>query len=74
VHSGKLAGEAASLAVAGDAFAARDYEDELRSVFGAALERARRRREELASALAGRVAAKAALRRGWIAYPEYWAP
>jgi geranylgeranyl reductase family protein len=74
VHSGRLAGESASLAVAGDAFAARDYEDELRSVFGAALERARRRREELANALASQASTKATLRRGWIAYPEYWAP
>lgn len=74
VHSGRLAGEAASLAVAGDPHAVGDYEDELRSVFGAALERARRRREELAGALASRVSANGALRRGWIAYPEYWAP
>jgi len=74
VHSGRLAGEAAARACAGDAAAARDYEAELRDVFGAALTRAVRRRRELASAMrAGVPGAKAALRRGWIAYPEYWA-
>jgi geranylgeranyl reductase family protein len=74
VHSGRLAGEAAARACGGDASAARDYDEELRDVFGAALERAVRRRRELASAMrAGVSGAKAALRRGWIAYPEYWA-
>jgi geranylgeranyl reductase family protein len=62
VHSGRLAGEAA---VRG---AAEEYEGELEDVYGAALERAlRRRRELLQSTLT-----KSALRRGWIAYPEYW--
>ena len=62
VHSGRLAGEAA---VRGEAQA---YEEELEDVYGAALERAlRRRRELLQSTLT-----KPALRRGWIAYPEYW--
>jgi hypothetical protein len=40
-------------------------------VLGGALARASRRRRELA-AIASR--GKAALRRGWIAYPQYWAP
>ncbi|MGE5104420.1 MAG: geranylgeranyl reductase family protein [Betaproteobacteria bacterium] len=73
VYSGKLAGEAASAVIAGDANAADDYADELETVFGASLARALRRRQELA-ADAGRPRARhAALRRGWIAYPEYWA-
>lgn len=62
VHSGRLAGEAA---VRGEPQA---YEEELDDVYGAALARAlRRRRELLQSSFA-----KPALRRGWIAYPEYW--
>lgn len=62
VHSGRLAGEAA---VRGDAQA---YEEELQDVYGAALERALRRRQELLDSTMTR----SALRRGWIAYPEYW--
>ncbi len=62
VHSGRLAGEAAA------AGSAAEYAEELGDVFRAALERALRRRRELLAAVPG----KAALRRGWIAYPEYW--
>ena len=62
VHSGRLAGEAA---VRGEAEA---YEEELEDVYGAALERALRRRRELLES----TPTKPALRRGWIAYPEYW--
>ncbi|MEO8718452.1 MAG: NAD(P)/FAD-dependent oxidoreductase [Burkholderiales bacterium] len=62
VHSGKLAGEAAARN------APEAYEEELRDVFGAALERALGRRRELLESTPN----KAALRRGWIAYPEYW--
>jgi digeranylgeranylglycerophospholipid reductase len=62
VHSGRLAGEAA----AAETFAA--YEEELEAVYRASLERALERRRELLSARPG----KTALRRGWIAYPEYW--
>jgi flavin-dependent dehydrogenase len=74
VHSGRLAGEAAASHVSGARTAGADYEEELESVFKAALDRALRRRAELA-ALAGTGAPpdKAALRRGWIAYPQYWA-
>ena len=73
VHSGKLAGRAAAAWHAGERSAGTDYEDELESVFKAALDRAVRRRRELAESLAsGPRAARAALRRGWIAYPEYW--
>jgi digeranylgeranylglycerophospholipid reductase len=62
VHSGRLAGAAAA------ARAPDEYEEELQDVYGAALERALRRRKELLAAKPE----KAALRRGWIAYPEYW--
>jgi geranylgeranyl reductase family protein len=74
VHSGKLAGRAAAAWIAGDQSAGAEYEDELDSVFRPALDRAVRRRRELAGAFAaGRRPAARALRRGWIAYPEYWA-
>ena len=62
LHSGRLAGEAAASG------ALEDYGEELEDVFGAALERALRRRKELLESSMQ----KAALRRGWIAYPEYW--
>lgn len=62
VHSGRLAGQA----VATGAIA--DYAEELEDAYRAALERAVRRRRELLASNHG----KAALRRGWIAYPEYW--
>jgi flavin-dependent dehydrogenase len=62
VHSGRLAGQAA----ASGRF--EEYEQELRDVYGAALDRALARRREL---LRSRLE-KAALRRGWIGYPEYW--
>ena len=62
VHSGRLAGQAA----ASGKF--QDYEDELEDVYRAALERALSRRKELLNSKFE----KAALRRGWIAYPEYW--
>lgn len=63
VQSGRLAGEAAA------AGRPEDYEEELEALYGAALGRAVRRRRELLDSNRG----KAALRRGWIAYPEYWA-
>lgn len=62
VQSGRLAGEAATN---GNAAA---YQEELEDLFGAALARALRRRRELME----KVPTRAALRRGWIAYPEYW--
>jgi geranylgeranyl reductase family protein len=62
VHSGGLAGQAAA------ARAPEDYEEELEEVYRAALERAVRRRRELV----GSTMDKTALRRGWIAYREYW--
>jgi geranylgeranyl reductase family protein len=74
VYSGRLAGEAAVSLLAGHAAAATDYADELRSVFGNALARALRRRHELADSVQDDSASsRRAMRRGWIAYPEYWA-
>jgi len=69
VYSGRLAGEAAADHAGGNHAAAAQYEDELRGVFGRALERAGARRRELAA----RRGARTDWRRGWIAYPEYWA-
>ena len=62
MKSGRLAGEAAA-----SGSAAR-YQEELEDLFGASLDRALRRRREFMDA----VPTKAMLRRGWIAYPEYW--
>lgn len=62
LHSGRLAGQAA----ASGEFA--QYEEELEDVYRVSLERALRRRRELLDSNQE----KAALRRGWIAYPEYW--
>ena len=62
VHSGRLAGQAAASGEFGQ------YEEELEDVYRAALDRARLRRAELLNSKPE----KAALRRGWIAYPEYW--
>ena len=74
VHSGRLAGRVAVARLAGDPGSGAAYGEELEDVFRPALERAVRRRRDLAQALrAGSAPAKAALRRGWIAYPEYWA-
>jgi flavin-dependent dehydrogenase len=74
VDSGRLAGEAAAAWVGGDRTAGAKYEDELRELFQPALTRAVERRRELATRLRGGAAPdRAALKRGWIAYPEYWA-
>lgn len=62
VHSGRLAGQAAA---SGEFL---EYQEELEDVYRAALERAVRRRRELLSSNHE----KSALRRAWIAYPEYW--
>ena len=62
VQSGRLAGEAAATG------AQENYQEELEDLFGVSLDRALRRRRELLSA----APSKAALRRSWIAYREYW--
>lgn len=72
--SGALAGEAAAGWIAGDAAALDEYAEDLDDLFGAALARALARREELLARFReGATPSAAALRRGWIAYPEYWA-
>jgi digeranylgeranylglycerophospholipid reductase len=74
VHSGRLAGEAAASHVSDIRTVGANYEEEIKSVFKAALDRALRRRAELAAiGGTGALPDKAALRRGWIAYPQYWA-
>jgi digeranylgeranylglycerophospholipid reductase len=74
VASGAIAGEAAADWLAGDEGALDDYAEELADLFKPALDRAlTRRREILESYAEGRTPTPATLRRGWIAYPEYWA-
>ncbi|MEK9672571.1 MAG: NAD(P)/FAD-dependent oxidoreductase [Rhodospirillaceae bacterium] len=73
-QSGRLAGEAAAKLLAGDAGAAADYAEELEDLFKPALDRALKRRRELLDRFqAGGAPGADDLRRGWIAYPEYWA-
>jgi geranylgeranyl reductase family protein len=74
VQSGALAGQAAARHCAGVHDAAAGYDDELGDLYDVSLGRALRRRRELLAALARPAAARAAaLRRGWIAYDDYWA-
>lgn len=74
VISGGLAGEAAARLLADEDDAGDDYAEELRDLFKPALDRALARRQALLAGYdRGRMPPPAALRRGWIAYPEYWA-
>lgn len=74
VISGRLAGEAAARVAAGRSNALDDYEEEIDALFGASLGRAvERRRRIMDIYVAGRVPGAAELKRGWIAFPEYWA-
>lgn len=74
VISGDLAGCAAVEWLGGRETALDDYGEEIAELFGNALGRAViRRREILRSYETGSGPTAAALRRGWIAYPEYWA-
>ena len=74
VISGRLAGRAAADWLGGLAAALDDYAEELEELFGPALARARRRRHEILEAYeAGPGPDPVALRRGWIAYSNYWA-
>ncbi|MGE0483733.1 MAG: geranylgeranyl reductase family protein [Gammaproteobacteria bacterium] len=69
VVSGRLAGEAAAAWQDGDRSAADDYAEDIDDLFGRALDHALARRRRLwATARPD----GAALRAGWIAYPEYW--
>jgi geranylgeranyl reductase family protein len=72
--SGALAGEAAAARLGGDMAAPDCYADELDALFGPSLARALTRRRELLDRYRdGARPDAAALRRGWISYPEYWA-
>ena len=73
VMSGAMAGEAAARWIAGTADALDDYNEEIEDLFGASLRRAVQRRRELEQGFAAAIPQPADLRRGWIAYPEYWA-
>jgi len=74
VVSGDLAGQAAADWLHGNETAFKDYTEELRDLFGTALDRALRRRNEILEQYVGeKNPSPAALRRSWIAYPEYWA-
>jgi geranylgeranyl reductase family protein len=73
VLSGRMAGRAAAAVIAGDSTATGDYAEEAEDLFGPSIALAlRRRREVLAAYTAGQKPDDAALRRGWIAYSDYW--
>lgn len=73
--SGRMAGEAAARLVAGRADAAEDYAEELTDLFGSTLALAVRRRAELMAEYDdGALPGLPALRRSWIAFPEYRSP
>lgn len=73
VISGNLAGEAAADWLEGEANAFENYEDELSALFDGALNHALRRRRELLDVFHTTTPEADDFRRGWIAYPEYWA-
>ena len=73
VVSGALAGRAAADVLRGDATALGRYDEELADLFDASLARAARRRQELLAACSQGGPTPDQLRRGWIAYPHYWA-
>ncbi len=71
--SGRLAGEAAIALLDGDPEAGDDYVDDLNDMFGAALARACAHRQKLKNIRQQeKNVPPSALRRAWIAYPQYW--
>ncbi len=72
VISGRMAGEAAAAWLSGDGGALEDYAEQLEDYFGPALDRALKRRRELLARYEDKGPGRADLRRGWIAYPQYW--
>ncbi len=75
VQSGAMAGAAAVALHRGAKHAGSDYADELNDLFGPSLDRAvARRRELLACSANSAIPNLNDIRRGWIAFPEYWAP
>ncbi len=74
VQSGTLAGRAVVQLLAGDLESVEEYEEDLADLFDASLGRAVRRRRELLSIYDRGCQPDARdLRRGWIAYDDYWA-
>ncbi len=74
VISGGEAGQAAVRIVQGEVSAAGDYAEEIEALFGASLARALARRQQLMEVFAaGNTPSADDLKRGWIAFPEYWA-
>lgn len=73
VISGALAGDAAADWLRGAADAFEDYDDELGALFDGALNRAKHRRRELLHVMQESEPCSDDFRRGWIAYPDYWA-
>jgi geranylgeranyl reductase family protein len=74
VISGRLAGEAAAEALGGRLDAGPLYAEEIGDLFATSLGQALAHREELLRIHAGGGRPGAAdLRRGWIAFPQYWA-
>lgn len=72
VISGRIAGDFAARA-AGNADCASGYADEIEALFAGSLSRALRRRRELLATYGTGAPTAAELKRGWIAFPEYWA-
>ena len=73
VLSGRLAGAAAARLAAGQPRAAADYAEEVQDLFAPSLALALRRRSGLLNHFAqGALPGPDALRRAWIAYPDYW--
>jgi flavin-dependent dehydrogenase len=76
VQSGKLAGCAAGAWLDGEAQALKEYDEEIHDFFGPSLARARKHRRALWGDVNdsdyGEGPSPAALRNGWIAYPQYW--
>ena len=71
---GRLAGATAARAAAGDQGALDNYAEEIEDRFAASLARALRRRQEIIQRFHSLVGpSNDDLRRGWIAFPEYWA-
>jgi geranylgeranyl reductase family protein len=73
VLSGRRAGQYAGEFLSGNRQADRDYLEELEDLFKPALDRALKRRGELMEKFDTGMPTHEDLRRGWIAYPQYWA-
>ncbi|MCE1237006.1 MAG: NAD(P)/FAD-dependent oxidoreductase [Hyphomicrobiales bacterium] len=72
VISGRMAGEAAAARLGGTAGALDDYAEEIEALFGAALDRAARRRRAIVAACAAGRVGPTDLERAWIAFEDYW--